>query len=182
MQGTGPSRQFLAELLVAVTAAATVEVLKEERADILGSFQRGSFELYLLWSLCVLLLLTRVAAPFLKEWWKNRHPDWDDFRALETDARSVRHGYLHDRIADLPKEKRAETVVEEHDLKIHLRLLRVGFYSGENGRDVVTDMALLIKLMQRRDLRTARRMFPFPAEPNSEQGRLHGEAASPRGP
>ena len=59
------------------------------------------------------------------------------------DARLVRNGYLRGPVKDLPLEKQGETLVAEQDLKIHLRLLGVGFY-GEKRPDVVTDMALLI--------------------------------------
>ena len=151
---------------MALTAAATFEVLKEEQPDVLGSFQLGSFELYLLWSLCAVLLLTRIVIPQFNEWQRNRHLDWDDFHALEKAARLVRNGYLRGPVKNLPLEKQGETLVAEQDLKIHLRLLGVGFY-GEKRPDVVTDMALLIKLMQRRDLKTARRMFPPLSNPDT---------------
>ena len=159
---TSPVRKHLVEFLVALTAAATFEVLQEEQADVLGTLQIGSFELYMLWSLCAVLLLSRIAIPRFNEWQRSRYLDWDDFQALEKDARRVRDRYLRGPVKDLPEEKRRETLVAEQDLKIHLRLLGVGFY-GERGPDVVTDMALLIKLMQRRDLATARKMFPHPA-------------------
>ena len=158
---TSPVRKHLVEFVVALTAAATFEVFNEEQSDVLGTFQLGSFELYVLWSLCVVLFLSRIAIPWFTEWQRSCYLDWDDFHALEKDARLVREGYLRGPVRDLPAEKRAETLVAETDLKIHLRLLRVGSY-GEHGRDLVTDMALLIKLMQRRDLTTARRMFPHP--------------------
>ena len=172
MQDTGPVRKHLVEFLLALTAAATFEVLKEERPDVLGSFQLGSFELYLLWSLCAVLLLTRIVIPWITEWRRNQWLDWDDFHALEKDARLVRDGYLRGPVKTLPEEEQRKTLIAEQDLKIHLQLLGVGFY-GEKSTDAVTDMARLIKLMQRRDLKTARRMFPPPV--NSDTSPLSSD-------
>ena len=166
-----PVRKHLVEFLVALTAAATFEVLKEEQPDVLNTLRLGSFELYMLWSLCAVLLLSRIAIPRFNEWRRSRYRDWDDFQALENDARSVRDGYLRGSVKDLPEKEQRETLIAEQDLKIHLQLLGVGFY-GEHGPDVVTDMALLIKLMQRRDLATARRRVPHSARSDDPKADL----------
>ena len=62
-----PVRKHLVEFLVALTAAATFEVLKEEQPDVLNTLRLGSFELYMLWSLCAVLLLSRIAIPRFNE-------------------------------------------------------------------------------------------------------------------
>ena len=53
-------------------------------------------------------------------WRRSRYRDWDDFQALENDARSVRDGYLRGSVKDLPEKEQRETLIAEQDLKIHL--------------------------------------------------------------
>ena len=152
--------KYLRDILIALTAAATVEVIRRGDATVLGTFQLDYFEVTLLWSLCAVFLVTRTIIPRLNDWWTRRRLDWDDFRNLEEDARAVRNDFRHPDKVNATQESRNDALERTHDLEVHLRLLGVQIFNRGNDFDLYDGLATLIKLMQRGDLRQARKLFP----------------------
>ena len=140
--------QIIVDVLLAFTIAATFEAIQREVADVAGYFKIGSFELALLWSLCGVLLVTRILIPRINE---RRRVDRDEFRGLAKQAREV----WHDSGEHLEGDERESHEHAKTLLTVHLRLLRVGFPDRES------DTVLLITLMERCDLAKARKLLPL---------------------
>ena len=131
--------------------------------SVLGALQIGYFEVAFLVALCVVMVLAR-ALPWLDDrLFGARRRDREDFRSLAGDAKKVREGYAMapERRAALPEAERLKASDEHHDLEVHLELLGVHFFFRD--QNLYRDLALLIKLMERGDLKKARQQWPMPS-------------------
>ena len=154
-------QKFLRDILIALAAAATIAVVGQGNATILGTLQLGWFEVTFLWSLCAVLVVTRLALPALGNWWRWRNLDWEDFKNLENDARAVREHYQRRNFSETAEvQVRHHATEQSHDLMVHLELLGVRFPTADPDVDLYDALARLIKLMQRGDLKTARKLYP----------------------
>ena len=153
----------LRDLLIALSIAVTIEFIRQGDATILGTLKVGRFEVTFLWSLCVILVVTRFAMPLLVDSWRKRYLDWDDFKNLEEDARGVREDFQQRRHTADSDEKDSQYATQRHnDLRVHLDLLRIHMPSAHDDPTInlFDEMARLIKLMQRGDLKNARKRYP----------------------
>lgn len=153
-----PSKAVLLQILISLTAAALYGCLQGENVSVFGTLQIGSFEVAFLVALSVLMLV-----PYLHHWLsKSAEQDRDDFASLIDDARKLRAQHYHDTAHDkpLPTAHNNRLLREEQDLDIHLQLLRIYFFKERHS--LYHDLPRLIKLMQRRNLRQAQKLWPKP--------------------
>lgn len=159
-----PSADFrkpIVDFLLALTAAATFEALRSGDTSVMGTLEIGQFELTFLWALCGVLFVTRVLVPRIDKWWESRNLDYKDFEALLEDAQNLRESYNKKTpLRERPEEEQRRDILEETDLDTHLQLLGVYFFGRPGDRNMFRDMALLIKLMKRGDLKGAQKRWP----------------------
>ena len=116
-----------------------------------------------LWSLCVVLFVTRFALPLSVERWQRRqwNLDREDFKNLEALAREVRDDYVQQRFDTAADEQERYAIVRQYDLQVRLQLVGVHVPFDGSGVNLFDAMARLIQLMQRDDLKTARELYPL---------------------
>ena len=161
-----PSKDIVVQILISLTAAALWGLVQGESMSVLGTLQIGLFEVAFLVALSVVMVITgifKLIGPRIDAWWFGPgRRDREDFSNLLGDATGVRAGYVHRSHSGPPAEQaaKAEVLHQEHDLQIHLELLGVRFFYKD--QPLFRDLALLIKLMQRGDLKQARKRWPLP--------------------
>ena len=158
-----PNKDIPVQILVSLAAAALWGFVQGESMSVLGAVQIGYFEVAFLVALCVVMILTKVILPWLDGWLlEPGRRDREDFNNLLEDAKGVRAEYVHRSHSEQPsgEAERAEALHQEHDLQTHLELLGVRFFYRD--QPLFRDLALLIKLMQRGDLKQAQERWPAP--------------------